>query len=288
MSRHWMKMYWADYLADTMHLSQGQHGAYLLLIAHYWNKGELLVKHCYSIARATTEQERSNVDEVLEQFFARDGDRWVSRRVEQELSEAAESYRRRAEAGAKGGSARASRNVQPENGEALPKQSCSNAVADGKQPEPDPEPEPESTTGVVDGGPASPPSSEEKPAKERKRKTKMPDDFAPNETGIRYANERGVHIAEEIQRMRNWAESNGVLRLEWQATWRTWCDKAVEFGRAGKPAARDQRPEKFDPTRYVNDPAYAAELDRRNGNSQQQSEGGGHGCVIDAQSRRVA
>ena len=148
----------------------GQHGAYLLLIAHYWNKGELISKHCYNIARAMNEQDRSNVDEVLEQFFSRDGDRWVSRRVEQELSEAVESYRRRAEAGSKGGSAKSGRDSAQIDDEALLKQSSSNASAMLKQPEPEPEPEPEtSTTSVVDGaGPTSPsPSSEEKPAKEK-------------------------------------------------------------------------------------------------------------------------
>lgn len=282
MSRHWMKMYWADYLADTMHLSQGQHGAYLLLIAHYWNKGELISKHCYSIARAMNEQDRSNVDEVLEQFFSRDGDRWVSRRVEQELSEAVESYRRRAEAGSKGGSAKSGRDSTQTDDEALLKQSSSNATAMLKQPEPEPEPE-TSTTSVVDGGPASPsPASEERSAKEKKRKSKMSADFCPNDTGTRYANERGVNIADELQRMRNWAESNGVLRLDWQATWRTWCDKAVEFGRTGKHQARS-RPEKFDPIRYVNDPAYAAECDGK-----PKPEGGDHGRVIDAQAERVA
>ena len=86
-----MKMYWGRPLGTPCNLSQGQHGAYLLLIAHYWNKGELISKHCYSIARAMNEQDRSNVDEVLEQFFQETGIWWVSRRVEQELSEAVES-----------------------------------------------------------------------------------------------------------------------------------------------------------------------------------------------------
>jgi uncharacterized protein YdaU (DUF1376 family) len=35
----YMRMYWADYDADTSHLSAMQHGIYLLLIKNYWQRG---------------------------------------------------------------------------------------------------------------------------------------------------------------------------------------------------------------------------------------------------------
>jgi uncharacterized protein YdaU (DUF1376 family) len=41
MSRAWMPMYWGDYLRDTRDLTAEEHGAYLMLIAHYWNRGPL-------------------------------------------------------------------------------------------------------------------------------------------------------------------------------------------------------------------------------------------------------
>lgn len=71
-----------------------------------------------------------------------------------------------------------------------------------------------------------------KPA--RKKATQIPADFYPNESGVAYAEEKRISLAVELESFRNWHQAKGGAYKDWQACWRTWCDKAVEYGRAGK------------------------------------------------------
>lgn len=129
MSRPWMPLYVADYLADTGHLSAAEHGSYLLLIMHYWQKGTLPNddRRLASIARATPEQ-WSDMRDTIAEFF---GDGWTHSRIDEELAEAEKKYQKRAEAGRKGGKAKAE--VQQSSSNAT-----SNARAGLNQPQPQP------------------------------------------------------------------------------------------------------------------------------------------------------
>ena len=46
-----MQLYVAEYLADTAHLSTEEHGAYLLLIFNYWQRGKPLPANPERLAR---------------------------------------------------------------------------------------------------------------------------------------------------------------------------------------------------------------------------------------------
>jgi uncharacterized protein YdaU (DUF1376 family) len=97
MSRPWMPLYIADYLADTAHLNAAQSGAYLHLIMHYWTSGKLPDddRALARIARMTaTEWKR---DRAIIQAFFRDG--WKHKRIEaerQRVDEVSETYASRA------------------------------------------------------------------------------------------------------------------------------------------------------------------------------------------------
>jgi uncharacterized protein YdaU (DUF1376 family) len=88
MSRAWMPLYVADYLADTGHLSAAEHGAYLLLIMHYWQNGGLPNedRRLARIARMSPD-EWSESREVLFDLF---DDGWSHHRIEAELKAAQE------------------------------------------------------------------------------------------------------------------------------------------------------------------------------------------------------
>ncbi|RDJ20145.1 DUF1376 domain-containing protein [Bosea caraganae] len=121
--RPWMAFYVADYLADTLHLSAAQHGAYLLLISHYWVHGGLPNDEAMlqRIARLTPEEWTASRD-TLASFF-KDG--WHHSRVEREMAEAREKYEKRANAGRCGG--KASGNSRRSNASAMLPEKRSNA-----------------------------------------------------------------------------------------------------------------------------------------------------------------
>lgn len=127
-TKAWYPFYWSDYSGKTMHLTQGQHGAYLLFLRYiYTTEKPIPHKQRYSIARALTKQERADADAVLAEFFDKNFcDEWKNSRAFDVINAQAESYQRRAAAGKKGGTSKAKTR----------KPGSSNATTMLKQPEP--------------------------------------------------------------------------------------------------------------------------------------------------------
>jgi uncharacterized protein YdaU (DUF1376 family) len=87
MNRPWMPLYIADYRADTAHLSASEHGAYLLLIMHYWQTGGLPKADApLSRIACMSPAEWRRAKPVVAPFF---GDDWAShKRIDEELAKA--------------------------------------------------------------------------------------------------------------------------------------------------------------------------------------------------------
>jgi uncharacterized protein YdaU (DUF1376 family) len=135
MSPPWMPFYIADYRADTAHLSAAEHGAYLLLIMHYWQKGGLpnddrQLARIACMAHGEWEEARP----VVSSFF---GPEWSHARIDAELAKASEKHSKRVDAGRRGGISKANREQNPSNANS---NANSNALASSSQPQPDSSP----------------------------------------------------------------------------------------------------------------------------------------------------
>jgi len=113
MNRPWMPLYVGDYLGDTGHLTTAQHGAYLLLMMHYWRKGELpdddrQLSKITKLPLKTWCEYRA----TLQDFFH---EGWKHKRIDAELEKMMRVSAKRAIAGQKGGIGSALARMKLEN-----------------------------------------------------------------------------------------------------------------------------------------------------------------------------
>ena len=96
-----MPLYIGDYLADTQHLTTLQHGAYVLLIMHYWQRGSLPAgdEAIAGICRLNRTQWESNRQAIAKLFLPG----WKHKRIDIELEKMRVVSEKRALAGQKGG-----------------------------------------------------------------------------------------------------------------------------------------------------------------------------------------
>lgn len=108
-----MSLHIGDYLRKTTHLRAAGHGAYLLLIIHYWSTGGLPNDddQLAAIARMSSADWRK-MRPTIQKFFE---DGWKHERIEEELVEAQKKYEARVQAGRKGGKAKARDKQNPSN-----------------------------------------------------------------------------------------------------------------------------------------------------------------------------
>lgn len=110
-----MSLHIGDYKKDTGHLRAAGHGAYLLLIMHYWATGGLPDDDRQLAAIASmSDGEWKKWRSIIRPFF---GDGWSHKRIDKEMADAQAKYERRVKAGRRGGLAKAeqsSSNARPE------------------------------------------------------------------------------------------------------------------------------------------------------------------------------
>jgi uncharacterized protein YdaU (DUF1376 family) len=220
----WMPLYVADYLADTGHLSTVEHGAYMLLIMHYWQAGGLPTEDA-KLARICrmSAKEWASVRDTLADFF---DEGWRHKRIEEEIANTAETIDKRSTAGRTAGLASAA--ARRRNAErALNDRSNDGATIVERPSTPPPTPTPEETTSLRSVA---------------KKATRLAADWRPTPEERAFARSQGLSdpdIDREADRFRDfWLGKPGKdgTKADWPATWRNWIRRACEM-RGISPAA---------------------------------------------------
>jgi uncharacterized protein YdaU (DUF1376 family) len=126
-------MLWTDaYLADTVHLSTTEHGAYLLLLMAMWRAGGTLPLDEVRLARVCKMRldQYRRIAPVLMEFFTVEGDRITQKRLKTERDRALVTSAKRVASGSMGGTAKSlkTKAARLANATDLPKQKDSPAL----------------------------------------------------------------------------------------------------------------------------------------------------------------
>jgi len=99
-----ISIYINDYIADTMDLLQEEHGAYILLMFHYWKKESLTSNiDKLMVISKTPESRRQMLIDLIDTYFETRGDHLYNKRLEEELVKAKSRRESARENGKKGG-----------------------------------------------------------------------------------------------------------------------------------------------------------------------------------------
>lgn len=108
----YLKLYVADYLADTQALSAEEHGAYLLLLFAMWREGGTLPDDpavLARIAKVSVRTWKSRIGWRLQPYFIRAGGVLMQKRLTLELGRARQANEEHKSLGRRGGLERARR-----------------------------------------------------------------------------------------------------------------------------------------------------------------------------------
>jgi len=102
---NFVKLYIGDYQRDTGHLSIAEHGAYLLMLQHYYatEKPLPIGKALHRLLRAESKADRDAVDSVAAQFWKSQDGGLINERAVEEIQKAEHQRTVNREVGKKGG-----------------------------------------------------------------------------------------------------------------------------------------------------------------------------------------
>lgn len=216
-----------DYLKDTAHLSLLEHGVYgRLMDVYYTRECAIPDKDAARLIGARSKEERAALAAVLAEFFIQEesGD-WVQMRCEREV-ERFKDKQRKAKASAE---ARWSAQRPQSDGNANASPDAMRTHSEGNAPRARPQ------------TPDTIPNTSEAKLPRLARGTRLPADWDPGDAGWAFAAQQGLANGTaqgELAKFRDhWAAKTGqdATKADWQAAWRNWVRKSLEFRPKGAP-----------------------------------------------------
>lgn len=247
------------YLADTVHLTTEEHGAYMLLLMTAWRTPDCKLPDDDSfLSRVARCSPRvwARLRPVMAQFWIIEDGWWSQKRLRKERDYVEEVRATRSKLGREGG--RKSAATRAAN--ALQRNKTAEAHAEAEVPvsfkltpskvqAPTPTPIQESNTPLsappLDIEPDTVSTSPNGSVRKRKavdaRGTRLPEQWHPGDDGLRFAAGLGLtpnEASTEADKFRDyWRGRPGEKgrKSDWPATWRNWCRKAADNKQASRP-----------------------------------------------------
>lgn len=217
---NFFKLYIGDYQRDTAHLSIAEHGAYVLMLQHYYATEKPLPKGkaLHRMLRAQDKRERDAIDTIAREFWTETEEGLVNERADEEITKA----NTQAETNARIAREReAKRKVARQGNE----QSTKRATNDQPNQTPDTRHQREAKASLG-------------------RASRLPEDWHPSDEEYRFALGEGMapdEVDREAAKFRDYWHGKGGKdgrKADWKATWRNWIRNSRDRGGARPAASR--------------------------------------------------
>lgn len=214
---HYYKRNIGDYAKKAGRLTMLQHGSYTLLRDACYDREQFpTLEEAIDWTWASSAAEIEAVEFVLRKFFVLEDGRYVEKSIQEDIAE----YHKKSEINAR---IAKERETKRKDGSTKRARSADEQTTEEHEATPNQEPltknqEPETKKEPIGSS-----------LGRGSRRTRIPADFAPNETGLRNAAERGIAVADELPKFIDYHTARGTVMVDWQAAWRTWVGNAQVF-----------------------------------------------------------